>query len=643
MADQDRLQEYLRRATSELMQARTRLKEWESARSEPIAIVGIGCRYPGEIGSPEELWDLVERGGEGRCLLPEDRFPAALYDPDPGNPGTYHTRYGGILSSALDFDAGFFGMGPDEARAVDPQQRLLLEVAWEALEHAAIEPSRLRGSRTGVFTGVMYSDYGSRLVPAPPELEGYLVVGSAGSVASGRLSYHFGFTGPTLTVDTACSSSLVALHLAMRSLRGGECDLALAGGATVMSTPAVFIDFSRQRGLAPDGRCKAFSDDADGTGWGEGAGLLVLERLSDAQRNGRRILGVLRGSATNSDGASNGLTAPNGPAQEQVIRAALADAGLSASDIQAVEAHGTGTRLGDPIEAQALLDTYGRARPADAPLRLGSVKSNLGHTQAAAGVAGVIKMVMAMRHRTLPATLHVSGPTSHVDWSSGAVSVLTEQVLWSADGPLRAGISAFGVSGANAHVILEEAPATPEPSAVRVVPEDRALPLVFSARSVTASRARAEALAELLADSADADMLDIAYSLATTRAVFEHRAVVVAERRRDAVTALRAFATGSAPALVVSGSADHVSQRGGRDTAGAPEPTWLIGTEGCVEAAQRFDGGRSAPRAGDGHRRHAADGPRARGRVAGQGGRGWSGAPRRRRRRLEADGGGSPR
>ncbi|MFJ7416279.1 SDR family NAD(P)-dependent oxidoreductase [Streptomyces sp. NPDC098077] len=534
---------------------------------EPIAIVGMSCRYPGGAESPDKLWDLVASGTDAITDFPTDRGwdLRRLFDADPDKPGTVYTRQGGFLRNAGDFDASFFGIGPREASAMDPQQRILLESSWEALENAGIDPTSLRDTDTGVYAGVMYQDYGYSVRTAAAA-EGYLATGSAGSVVSGRVAYSLGLQGPAVTVDTACSSSLVALHLACQALRQGESSLALAGGVTVMSTPLLFVEFSRQRGLSPDGRCKAFSDAADGVAWSEGVGVLVLERLSDAQRNGHNVLAVIRGSAVNQDGASNGLTAPNGPSQESVIANALAASGLTPADVDVVEAHGTGTALGDPIEAQALVAAYGQERGDREPLRIGSIKSNLGHAQAAAGVGGVIKMVQALRHERLPRTLHADEPSSHVDWSAGAVRLLTQEEAWPAGGRTRrAGVSSFGISGTNAHLILEQAPA-PVPARTSSVvataaPGDEVeavaqpVPLLLSGRSADAMRAQADTLRRWLVERPETGLLDVASALLTSRAQLEHRGAVVAADREGFLAGLAELAAGASSARVLSGVA----------------------------------------------------------------------------------------
>ncbi|MFI6339610.1 type I polyketide synthase [Streptomyces sp. NPDC050535] len=554
----DRVQRALRTLLEERDRLRQENEALKAGRGEPIAVVAMACRYPGGVSSPEDLWDVIRGGSDVVDGFPQDRGWRDVFDPDPDTLGSSYVRHGGFLTNVADFDAEFFGISPREALAVDPQQRLLLETSWEVLERAGIVAADVRGADVGVFSGVSSPEYGARFLEGGKhELEGYLLHGSTLSVASGRVAYELGFTGPAMTVDTACSSSLVALHLAVQSLRSGECSLALAGGASVMSTPAIFVEFSRQRGLSADGRCKAFANGADGTGWAEGVGVLLLERLSDARRNGHPVLAVLRGTAVNQDGASNGLTAPNGLAQEKVIRQALANAAVAATEVDLVEAHGTGTVLGDPIEAGALLATYGQGRAEGRPLWLGSLKSNMGHAQAAAGVAGVIKAVMAMRHTFLPKTLHVDAPSRHVDWSSGAVELLEEGREWiREDGPRRAGVSSFGVSGTNAHVILEEEPperadeSGPGPAVAGGL-----VPWVVSGRTAKALEGQARKLRDFIAADPGADIADVGWSLVSGRSGFEHRAVALGRDRDELLSGLASLGDGAESAGVVRGPA----------------------------------------------------------------------------------------
>ncbi|MFF2542450.1 type I polyketide synthase [Kitasatospora sp. NPDC058063] len=546
MADEQKLRDYLKRVTAELHQARQRLQSAEAADRQPIAIVGMACRLPGGVDGPDALWRLVSEGVDAVSAFPEDRGW------DVGEDAGF-ARSGGFLHDADGFDPTLFGISPREATAMDPQHRLLLEACWEACERGGVDPYALRGSRTGVFAGLMYRDYAARMIDVPEGVDAYLGIGNMSSVATGRISYTLGLEGPAVTIDTACSSSLVALHLACQSLRSGETTMAFAGGATVMASPDTFTGFARQGGLSSDGRCKSYGAGADGTGWAEGVGMLLLERLSDARRLGHQVLAVVRGSAVNQDGASSGLTAPNGPAQQRVIEDALASARLTTLDVDVVEGHGTGTRLGDPIEIQALLATYGQDRPEDRPLRLGSVKSNLGHTQAAAGVAGVIKMVQAMRHGTMPRSLHAEQPTPQVDWSAGAVRLLTEAEPWpELDRPRRAGVSSFGISGTNAHVVLEQAPEAEAP-ADPGQPAPGVVPWLLAARTTEALRAQAGRLHAFVADT-EPDPVDVGRSL-LSRAPLERRAVVLGADRDRLADALAALAGDLPDKAVVTGVA----------------------------------------------------------------------------------------
>lgn len=559
MSDQnDKMLSALRNAAREVQRLQHEKQCLIAQLSEPIAIVGLGCRYPGGVSDPESFWRLLDEGRDAITEVPRERWDIdALYDPNPEAPGKTTTRCGGFLDEIDRFDPAFFGISPREAAAMDPQQRLLLETSWEALEHAGLPLERLMGSDTGVFVGLSYQEYAA-LAGGLEALDGYIGTGSTGSVGSGRISYVLGLKGPSLTVDTACSSSLVAVHLACQALRQGECSMALAGGVAVMLTPRTLVEFSRLRATAPDGRCKSFAARADGVGWGEGCGLLVLKRLPDAQRDGDRILAVIRGSAVNQDGRSNGMTAPNGPAQRALIQRALGQAGLVPADVDYVECHATGTELGDPIEVGALGAAYGQGRSAERPLWIGSVKSNLGHSQAAGGVAGVMKIVLALEHGRIPRNLHFDAPSPHIPWSELPVRVAAEPVAWPrTERPRRAGVSAFGVSGTNAHVVVEEAP-PPLPALPTAPAAPSPLPALFvlSGKTPAALQAQAAQLAAHLSLHPELALRDVAHTLFSGRTHFEHRAAVAARDAQELGAALLTLAKG-APCPAVSVGSVH--------------------------------------------------------------------------------------
>ncbi|MFC8129723.1 type I polyketide synthase [Streptomyces sp. NPDC057302] len=583
MANEEKLVEYLKWTTAELHQTQQQLRDLKAAQHEPIAVVSMSCRLPGKTRTPEDLWELVAAGRDAVTGFPDDRAWEITEDPP-------YAELGGFVDDAAGFDAGFFDIGPTEAVATEPLQRLMLHLAWETVERGHIAPHTLRSTLTGVYVGATGHDYATRLETAPDELLPYLGGGTSGSLVSGRVAYALGLEGPAISVDTACSSSLVAIHLACQALRRGECHLALAGGGTIMSTPHTFLAFSHQKSLSLDGRCKSFAGSADGMGLAEGAGLVLLERLGDARRNGHPVLAVIRGSAVNQDGGGYGLAAPNGPSQQHVIRAALADAQLTPDQIDAVEAHGTGTPIGDAIEAQALIATYGAHRSPDRPLWLGSVKSNTGHTQGAAGTAALIKMVQALRHDTLPPTLHIDRPTPLATWKKGAVQLLTHAVDWPRrDEPRRIGISAFATSGTNAHLILEEPPmpaaATGSPAAPTGAASAPAHPVAWplSARTPEALQAQAEALvAHLAAADPAPSPAEVAHSLAATRTPLDHRAVLIGSRHPELLAAARALAAGDDHPQLTRSTLDGNAKRIAWHFGGHPSDSLTHGAHLCA-------------------------------------------------------------
>jgi len=575
--DPNKLEAYLRRTTQALLEAENRLERERQARSEPIAIVSMACRLPGGIADPSAFWEALAQGRDLVGPFPGRWAAHDLYDPDPDALGKSYVREGGFLSDVAGFDPDLFGISPREAAAMDPQQRLLLETSWELLERAGLRPDGLAERVAGVYVGAMGSDYGLERRADLRGYDGYQGTGSAASIMSGRIAYALGLRGPALTIDTACSSSLVAMHLACSALRRDECELALVGGVMVMSTPSFFVEFSRLKGLAPDGRCKSFGAGADGTSWSEGCGMLLLKRLSTAQRDGDRVLAVVSGSAVNQDGRSQGLTAPNGPAQQRVIRSALKAAQLEPGDIDAIEAHGTGTSLGDPVEAGALAAVFGPGRDPQFPVRLGSAKATLGHAQSAAGVIGIMKMVLALEHETLPASLHCDPPTSRIDWEGSGLQLLQRPQPWArGERPRRAGVSSFGISGTNAHVVLEESPRGPE--AGDLLPptaELAAIPLVVSGRNPAALQAQGARWAAYLGGERTPTLLTAASTAASGRKHFEYRASIVARDLQTAVQGLEALAGDRPHPSLTRGAVTDVGSASCSPAKGATASEWV--------------------------------------------------------------------